>query len=169
MIRYLEDGSLFDSRADALVNPVNCDGYMGKGIALEFKRRFPEYFPPYKQACDTGKLIPGHPFCVRLIVQPNLIGAKPAVVMFPTKDHWRDESRIEWIDQGLAYLRDHYHQWRIGSIAMPQVGCGLGGLTWEQVKPLIEKYFADEPVGVEVYVHTTQDHEKIDSSNGEEQ
>lgn len=151
MIRYIE-GNIFRSRADALVNPVNCDGFMGKGLALDFKKRFPEYFPPYKLVCDAKKLRPGKPFCVRLIMQPILLGLRPAVIMFPTKDHWKDASRLEWIDEGLAYLKSHYEEWQLKSIAMPQLGCGLGGLKWEDVRPLIEKYFQDELVHVEVYI-----------------
>lgn len=152
MIEYIEDKNIFESGADALVNPVNCVGYMGKGLALEFKKRFPEYFPPYKAACEARKLRPGKPFYLRMIMQPDLLGVKQAVIMFPTKDHWKEKSRIEWIDDGLAYLQSNYRLWRLGSIAMPQVGCGLGGLAWEEVKPLIHKYFQDEPVKVEVYI-----------------
>ncbi len=70
MIRYVES-NIFESRADALVNPVNCDGFMGKGLALEFKKRFPEYFHSYKLMCDAKKLRPGKPVCVRLIIQPK--------------------------------------------------------------------------------------------------
>ena len=156
MIRYIEDSDLFLSKADALVNPVNCKGVMGKGIALEFKKRFPECVLPYKTAVASRNLAPGTLLYVRLIVYTDLFFAKkPAVILFATKDHWRDKSQIEWIDRGLSSLRNHYRQWQIDSIALPQVGCGLGGLPWTEVKQLIEQYLSSEPVDVEVYLRQT--------------
>lgn len=185
MIDFIPDGNLFDSSADALLNPVNCKGFMGKGIALEFSRRFPEIMPPYKAACLSGDLRPGALMLVRLdvrlapaqvyaprqaVLQPveamkvaEALGppppsfnakenSRPAIILFPTKDDWKFRSRLEWIDWGLATLRTFYRQWGLESIAMPQVGCGLGGLDWRQVKPLVERYFRDEPVRVEVYL-----------------
>lgn len=174
MIRYIQNTSLFHSRTDALVNPVNCKGIMGKGIALEFKKRFPECLTPYKQACNGGKLVPGKLLFVRLIIKPDLFGKKrPGVILFPTKDNWRDKSRLDWIEQGLAYLKNIYHEWDLKSIAMPQIGCGLGGLKWEQVKPIIERYFSDEPVVIEVYLSATKNYneksayDKMDCSEKE--
>ena len=156
MIRYLENSDLFLSKADALVNPVNCRGVMGKGIALEFKQRFPECVPPYKSAVASGNLVPGTLVYVRLIMHPDLFFTnRPAVILFPTKDHWRDKSRIEWIDRGLRFLRDHFRQWQINSLALPQIGCGLGGLSWPDVKQLIERYLSSEPLDVEVYMRQT--------------
>jgi O-acetyl-ADP-ribose deacetylase (regulator of RNase III) len=152
MIEYVEDGNIFESQADALVNPVNCDGYMGKGLALEFKKRFPEYFLPYKRACAAKKLKPGLLLFVQLTIQPELVPQPPGVIMFPTKDHWKGRSRLEWIEQGLSNLQEHYKQWGLASIAMPQIGAGLGGLKWEDVQPLIERYFRQEPVHLDVYV-----------------
>jgi O-acetyl-ADP-ribose deacetylase (regulator of RNase III) len=145
MITIRENADIFGSTADALVNPVNCRGVMGKGLALQFKTRFPECFGPYKEACDAGLLRPGI-----LVRVPSTYG--PDIIMFPTKDHWREPSRLEWIEQGLAYLKAHYSEWGIRSLAMPKIGCGLGGLDWRDVRPLIEKYLADEPLQVEVYV-----------------
>jgi O-acetyl-ADP-ribose deacetylase (regulator of RNase III) len=74
------------------------------------------------------------------------------MIMFPTKDHWKGKSQIEWIERGLAAVKEQYQAWGLRSIAMPQVGCGLGGLRWDQVQPLIEQYLGDEPLEVEVYV-----------------
>ena len=153
MIRYIENSDIFLSKADALVNPVNCKGLMGQGLALEFKKRFPECVQPYKTAVASGNLLPGTLLFVHLIVQPDLFSTKrPAVILFPTKNHWRDKSKIEWIDKGLRFLRDNYRQWQINSVAIPQVGCGLGGLPWPEVKQLIEQYLCSEPVDLEVYV-----------------
>lgn len=153
MITYITNGDIFKSHADALVNPVNCKGIMGKGIALEFKKRFPEIMPIYKEACDKGKLSPGTLLFVRCVVQPDLFDEiKPGVILFPTKIHWRDKSKIEWIEKGLIFLKGHYKEWGLYFIAMPQIGCGLGGLPWEKVKNCIEKHFLDEPLKVEVYI-----------------
>ena len=161
MIKYIENSDLFKSGAEALVNPVNCKGVMGKGIALEFKKRFPECIPPYKDACDAGKLVPGVLLFVRLTVQPDLFGSRrPGVILFPTKKHWRDKSRIEWLNQGLACLKDCYLRWGVKSIAMPQIGCGLGGLEWEIVRPVIEQYFSEEPIEVEVYMKAVYDYKE---------
>jgi O-acetyl-ADP-ribose deacetylase (regulator of RNase III) len=157
MINYIEHGDIFDSKADALVNPVNCKGVMGKGIAREFRMRFPECMGPYREACKNGKLVPGRLMQCGLNVQLDFWEYKrPRVILFPTKYHWRGKSRLEWIDQGLAYLKDHYHQWGLNSIAMPQLGCGLGGLYWQDVQPLIEKYFSNEPLEVHVYIDATR-------------
>lgn len=153
MLRYEEHSNLFESKANALVNPVNCKGVMGKGIAKEFRKRFPECMRPYKEACMNGKLVPGRLMMCHLDVQLDFFEWKtPSVILFPTKDHWRGKSRLEWIDQGLTYLKDHYQQWGLKSVAMPQIGCGLGGLRWQDVLPLFEKYFANEPLEVEVYI-----------------
>ena len=104
---------------------------MGKGIAKEFKQRYPEYLPPYKAACDAGILRPGKLMLCQLEVHLDDFEWKiPWVIFFPTKDHWRSKSRLEWIDAGLIYLKDHYREWKIKSVAMPQLGCGLGGLQW---------------------------------------
>ncbi|MDD4454626.1 MAG: macro domain-containing protein [Candidatus Methanomethylophilaceae archaeon] len=154
MIKYIQGGDIFDSHADALVNPVNCKGVMGKGIALEFKKRFPEYFRIYRETCIQEKLRPGILLYVHLDVQPPLFeNQQPAVVMFPTKDDWRKRSQLNWIEDGLQFLKNHYKQWNIKSIALPQLGCGLGGLDWENVEPLIEKYFEGEDLEVEVYLN----------------
>lgn len=157
MVRYIQNGSLFESKAEAIVNPVNCRGVMGKGIALEFKHRFPDCFHPYKKACDEGQLVPGVVLLVPPVISTPLFSeTRPAIVLFPTKDHWRDRSRIEWIEAGLAHLKERYQQWGLRSIAMPQVGCGLGGLPWEGVQPIIEQYFADEPLDLLVYLSATR-------------
>lgn len=153
VIRYVENSNLFDSNADALINPVNCKGTMGKGIAREFSKRFPECVPPYKQACITGKLTPGVLLYVKLAIQPDFFAMRrPGIILFPTKNHWKDPSRLEWIDQGLHYLKSNYQLWGIRSVAMPQVGCGLGGLNWELVRPIVEEVFSGEPIEIEVYL-----------------
>ncbi|MDX9799248.1 MAG: macro domain-containing protein [Bacteroidales bacterium] len=156
MIKYIENNSIFDSKADALINPVNCKGTMGKGIAKEFKYRFPECFPPYKKACDEGLLKPGILLLVSLNVQLDFFNWKrPSIILFPTKYHWREKSKLEWIEQGLYYLKNNYLSWGIRSVGMPKLGCGLGGLEWDEVKRLIEKYFIDDKLEIELYLSTT--------------
>jgi len=154
MIELRQDADLFTiADVDALVNPVNTQGVMGKGLALAFKRRFPQSYKAYRAACQRGELQPG----VVLFV-PGQKG-EPNVLHFPTKKHWRGKSRLEWIASGLDYLRDHYAAWGLTRIAMPQIGCGLGGLEWPDVQPLIEQRFAEEPLHVIVTVGVTQRYE----------
>lgn len=148
---------------DALVNPVNTKGVMGKGIALEFKKRFPESYKVYRAACKRGELRPG----IVLFV-PGQKG-EPNILHFPTKNHWRGRSQLEWIAAGLDCLRDHYTVWGLARIAMPQIGCGLGGLDWQDVRPLIEERFADEPLHIMISVGITQQYEPRDPARPADQ
>lgn len=157
MVKYISNENLLKSAADALVNPVNCAGVMGKGLAKEFKKVFPECFPPYEQACKRRQLVPGKLMLVRTIVQPDLFRLKrPAIVLFPTKLHWKDKSKLIWIEEGLLQLRKSYREWQLVSIAMPQIGCGLGGLNWDDVMKLIEKVFREEELELLVYLHSNE-------------
>lgn len=156
MLRYIENGSLFDSDADALVNTVNCVGTMGKGLAKEFAKQFPECVGPYKSACKSKKLRPGSLMFVKLEVKAEFeISSRPAVILFPTKDHWRGKSKLEWIDEGLTNLKLSYKDWGLTSVALPKIGCGLGGLDWKQVKSLLEARFSEDPLDVQVYLART--------------
>jgi len=133
MIEY-RNGDLLESQAEALVNAVNCVGVMGGGIALQFKGRFPGLFRRYADACRRGTVRPGHMFVFETgHPTPRLI------LNFPTKRHWRDLSRIEDIDAGLTSLVAEVRSRSISSIALPALGCGLGGLDWVgEVRPLVE-------------------------------
>lgn len=132
-VRYVE-GDLLRDEAEALVNPVNCVGVMGKGLALRFKRAWPEYFTAYRMACEAGSLKPG-----TLLVLDRGHGQAPRyLVCFPTKRHWRDPSRLEDIDAGLSALAREVVARGIRSIAVPALGCGLGGLGWPDVRERIE-------------------------------
>lgn len=142
MIRYLK-GNLFDSNAQTLVNTVNCVGVMGKGVALLFKKRFPEMYEDYHQQCKLGNIRPG----VLTIYKASL----PWVLNFPTKRHWKSPSHIEDIDLGLREFVRQYKEWGITSIAFPALGCGQGGLDWALVKPLIEKHLGCLDITIEVY------------------
>lgn len=133
MIEYCR-GNLLEADAEALVNPVNTQGVMGKGLALAFKNAFPENFRAYSQACQSDQVRTGRMFITE---QQALLGPR-WIINFPTKQHWRDPSKLEWIDQGLADLRKVLAERQIPSVAIPPLGCGLGGLEWELVKPRIE-------------------------------
>ncbi|GMV39968.1 MAG: hypothetical protein AMXMBFR64_16840 [Myxococcales bacterium] len=137
MIRLLR-GDVLRAQAEALVNTVNCIGFMGRGIALQFRRAFPDNFRIYERACKGGEVAPG-----RMLVVPTgqLTGPK-YIVNFPTKRHWRGKSRIEDIDAGLVALVGDVQRLGIRSIAIPPLGCGLGGLDWSDVRPRIERAFA---------------------------
>jgi O-acetyl-ADP-ribose deacetylase (regulator of RNase III)/uncharacterized protein YwgA len=137
-------GDLFESRAQTLVNTVNCVGIMGKGVALEFKKRFPTMFEDYAARCERKQVHLGMPYPFR---DPS----GRLVVNFPTKDHWRSPSRLADIEWGLDYFVEHYAEWGVTSVAMPPLGCGNGGLEWSEVGPLIYRKLHNLPVDVEVY------------------
>lgn len=126
----LVTGNLFASEAQTLVNAVNCAGVMGKGIALAFKRRFPEMFADYAARCQRGEVRLGEPYLYRG-------AALPWILNFPTKRHWRPASRLEDIIAGLACLEAHYRTWGITSLAVPALGCGAGQLDWNAVRPVL--------------------------------
>jgi O-acetyl-ADP-ribose deacetylase (regulator of RNase III) len=144
----LAHGNLLEADADALVNTVNCVGYMGKGIALQFKQAFPDNFKTYEAACRHGDVVPG-----RMLVHDYGVLQRPRyIINFPTKNHWRAKSRIEDIESGLVALVQAVHDYDIRSIAVPPLGCGLGGLNWSDVRPRIEAAFA-EVTNVQVYLY----------------
>ena len=131
MIDYTT-GDIFTSRCQAIVNPVNCVGVMGAGLALQVKRRFPDNFASYADACRTGTIAPG-----RMHVFDTGAEHPRFIVNFPTKRHWRDPSRLDDIAQGMDALNATISEHRIRSIAIPPLGSGLGGLAWDEVRPLI--------------------------------
>lgn len=141
------DANIFASRATALVNPVDCTGAQGKGLALEFRRRWPHAASVYKTECARGEVSVG-----RVLMFPLNNGK--TVVFFPTKRHWREKSGMSIVAGGLMDLDHRLSQSRIHSVAIPALGCGLGGLDWLDVLPLLNT-FAERPsmrnVSVEVY------------------
>ena len=129
-------GNLLNDEAQALVNTVNCVGVMGKGIALSFKRAYPENYKAYKAYCLKRLLKPGDLFVFES--QKTLVPSTTKIIVnFATKDHWRSPSKFEWIQQGLLELRELIISRNISSIAIPPLGCGNGGLNWEDILPLI--------------------------------
>lgn len=133
-------GNLLEAKTEAIVNAVNCVGVMGKGLALQFRQKFSEdYFKDYKRACQNGELQIGKVHVYKLNSKTN----PQYIINFPTKDHWRGRSKSEYIESGLRSLKAEIGKRGIKSIAMPALGCGLGGLDWEEVKPFIKDTFAD--------------------------
>lgn len=141
MIKYVS-GDIFDSPAQVLVNPVNTVGVMGKGLAVQFKQRYPAMYEAYREACDKGLLTIG-----KLMLHH---AEDHSILLFPTKAHWREPSRMEYLEAGLEKFVQTYEEKRIASIAFPMLGCGYGGLDWNGVKPLMERYLAQLPIDVYV-------------------
>jgi len=139
-------GNLFDSKAQTLVNTVNCEGIMGKGIALEFKKRFPEMFQDYVKRCEHGEVRLGKPYLYR---HKELF--QPWIINFPTKDTWRSVTKLSDIIAGLEYLLKNYKNWGITSIAVPPLGCGLGQLEWKVVGPTLYRYLNRMDIPVELF------------------
>jgi O-acetyl-ADP-ribose deacetylase (regulator of RNase III) len=134
-------GNLLTAQVDALVNTVNTVGVMGKGLALQFKNAFPENYAAYERACKAGEVTVGRMYVVRRLASPKFI------INFPTKKHWKQPSRLEYIRDGLRDLADQIKRLGIESIAVPPLGCGNGGLDWAVVRPLIIETLADLPNG----------------------
>ncbi|HSE58845.1 MAG TPA: macro domain-containing protein [Nitrospiraceae bacterium] len=137
-------GDIFKSKAQTLINTVNCVGVMGKGIALEFKNRFPDMYDDYVQRCQRGEVKPGVPYLYKTLFPPQIIN-------FPTKDHWKSISKVSDIERGLQHLLNQYQAWGVTSLAIPPLGCGNGQLEWRVIGPLIYRFVKDMPIPVELY------------------
>jgi O-acetyl-ADP-ribose deacetylase (regulator of RNase III) len=156
-------GNLLDAKVDALVNTVNTVGVMGKGVALMFKEAFPENFKDYETACRKKAVKIGKMFVTERLLSPRWI------INFPTKEHWRNDSKLEWIDAGLADLKRVIIENGIKSIAIPPLGSGNGGLKWEDVRPKIEAALNPlKDVTVLVYEPTDQ-YQNVAKRSGVEQ
>ena len=134
-------GDILEANAEALVNAVNCVGVMGRGLAAQFKRAFPGNFASYSAACKRGEVVPGR----MLIVPTHQLAGPRSIINFPTKRHWRAKSRIEDIEAGLRALVEDVRRLGIRSLAIPPLGCGLGGLEWRDVRPRIVRAFEPLP------------------------
>jgi O-acetyl-ADP-ribose deacetylase (regulator of RNase III) len=137
-------GNLFESKAQTLVNTVNCVGVMGKGVALHFRERFPEMFTDYVKRCERKEVRLGEPYLYRRVVEPWILN-------FPTKDHWRSVARLSDIERGLQYLLGHYKSWGISSLAVPPLGCGEGQLEWKVVGPTLHRWLSRLDIPVELF------------------
>ncbi len=142
-------GDILAADAEALVNTVNCVGIMGRGIALQFRKAFPDNFKAYEEACKRKELQPGHMFVFRTgqLTNPHYI------INFPTKRHWKGKSQLADIESGLRALVAKIHQLGIRSIAIPPLGCGQGGLDWAEVQPRIEQALKAVP-DVRVFLYS---------------
>ena len=143
--KFIKNGSIFASKCEYIVNPVNVVGVMGKGLALEFKNNFPKHFEFYKKYCDNGM------FDIGGLIRYHEKGR--GIFCLPTKKHWRDPSKIGYVGMGLDALARSVVDFHVKSVALPKLGCGEGGLDWEkEVKPLIlEKLSPLKDLEVEIY------------------
>lgn len=156
-------GDLLAEEAEALVNTVNCVGVMGRGIALQFKKAWPENFKAYAAACRRHEVQPGR----MLVFETGLLTNPRYLINFPTKRHWRGNSRIEDIETGLIALVEEVRKRNIRSVAIPPLGAGLGGLDWAEVRMHIERAMHNlpevkavvfEPQGTLVWRSSSRDH-----------
>lgn len=148
MIEYIE-GDIFESPAQVIVNTVNTVGVMGKGLALAFKQRYPDMFEKYKKACEKHQLTIG-----KLML---FYEADHWLLLFPTKENWRNPSKLEYIEKGLMKFVATYAEKNITSIAFPRLGCGNGELDWNEVRPLMERYLKKLPINIYIYLGINPD------------
>lgn len=147
MITFVS-GDILDDDAEAIVNPINCVGVMGKGLALAAKNRWPQMFDAYKAACDSGSVRPGEMW---LWPTGELFGTQ-YVIGFPTKRHWRAASQLQDIEAGLGAMHKAIVHHELRSVAIPMIGCGQGGLDWNFVgRRLVERLRGLDSVDLRVY------------------
>jgi len=137
-------GDILESKAQTLVNTVNCVGIMGKGIALAFKKQFPDMYKDYIRRCKLGQVKLGQPYLYRRI-------EKPWILNFPTKEHWRSIASLDAIVRGMQYLLEHYKEWGITSLAVPPLGCGEGQREWRVVGPTLYRYLKQMDIPVTLH------------------
>lgn len=140
---YRGKGNMFDNPHDTWINTVNCVGVMGKGLAKQFADRYPNMLVEYKHECATGNVRIGYPHVYH---SPGV-----AIINLPTKEHWRDPSKYEWIRDGLIWLRGYLYNSRTSSVALPALGCGNGGLDWAVVSEMIREHLGGIKTPVYVY------------------
>ncbi len=145
-IIHYQKGDIFDSTTQVIVNTVNCKGVMGKGLALSFKQRYPAMFQVYQQECKTGKIRIGRPSLYK--------ESTPWILNFPTKDHWKPPSKIEYLQKGLEYFAANYKKAGITSIAFPKLGAQNGKLSWDEVGPVMARYLS--PLDIDVYIYIAE-------------
>ncbi len=152
MINYVT-GNILDSKAQAIVNTVNTVGVMGKGIALQFKKAYPNNYKSYSMACKNKEVVVGKMF---ITTDSNISSGEKIIINFPTKQNWRNPSEYVYIEEGLNDLIEVIEQNQIRSIAIPPLGAGNGGLKWEKVKKIIEDKLSSLDIEIFVYEPTTQ-------------
>jgi O-acetyl-ADP-ribose deacetylase (regulator of RNase III)/uncharacterized protein YwgA len=147
-------GDMFESDVQTLVNTVNTEGVMGKGIALQFKKRFPDMYEDYVARCKAGEVRLGQPYIYKERLYPWIIN-------FPTKKHWRSISHLENIVDGLDYLEAHYKEWGVTSLAVPPLGCGEGQLEWRVVGRVLFEHLSRFEIPVTLYAPFGTPHEEL--------
>jgi O-acetyl-ADP-ribose deacetylase (regulator of RNase III) len=157
MIRYIT-GNILESDAEAIINTVNTVGVMGKGIALQFKKAYPDNFKLYVEACKNKAIDIGKLFVTR---EGNLNATEKIIINFPTKKDWKKPSEYVFVEEGLNDLIRVINQYQIKSIAIPPLGAGNGGLEWERVKRIIEQKLNDCPIDILVYEPTANIREQL--------
>lgn len=144
MINF-SNGDIFQSNAEMLINPVNCVGVMGKGLALEFKKRYPKNFEVYKQQCSWGKVAYGKGVVTQIY-------GYPIIFNLPTKKHWRDKSDLKSVELSVLELVKHLQEHNVKSVAIPAIGAGLGGLDWQKmVKPMLIHHLNELSTDITIY------------------
>lgn len=145
-MKFIKQGDIFKSSCEVIVNPINCVGVMGGGLALAFKKKFPEHFETYKKMCQNGEIKVGELY----VIDGD---ENHKVLLFPTKIHWKNPSLMEYVVDGLKYLAENYEKMDIKSVAIPAIGCGLGDLNWEDVKEQITSVLSelDNKIDIEIY------------------
>jgi len=147
MIKFVS-GDFFEFDADIRVNTVNCVGVMGAGVALAFKKRFPEMFDDYVVKCRSGIIRPGSP---SVWIQKDMFSKEIEIINFPTKDHWKKPSEYHYIDDGLRWLSTHLEN-KVGKVVtLPALGCGHGGLDWGRVRSMISDRLQNSPAHIYVF------------------
>jgi len=157
-----KQGNLLESDVEAVVNTVNTVGVMGKGIALMFKERFPDNFKAYAKACKLGEVRVGHMF----VTETGELTNPRFIINFPTKQDWRHPTKIQWVKDGLRDLEKIIRNQKIHSIALPPLGCGNGGLDWDDVKPLIEDMLSHLPDVKAVVFEPTAQYQNVVKRKG---
>ena len=137
---------IFSSFCDSIVNPINCVGIMGAGLAFEFKKRFPSMYINYARACRNKEIEVGKIWVYSLPDNRHIFN-------FPTKNSWKESSRLEYITKGLYDLKEKYFQYELNSISLPALGCGLGGLDFSLVYNEIVKVLDDETMNIYIHYH----------------
>ena len=148
MIKYFE-GTVFNTDAEAIVNTINCDGFMGAGLALEFSLRYPKMLDDYEYKCKNKIIKTGK---IDTFKENDIL-----IINFPTKNSFKFPSQIKWIEEGLKDFVENYKSYNVKSIAFPKLGCSNGGLSWNEVKPLMEKYLADLEITIYICIDTIRE------------
>lgn len=157
MIKKILIGDILKSKMSVLVNTVNSVGVMGKGIALDFKKKYPDMFFEYSKMCDKNMISPGH-------IYPYYDNGKVIIINFATKMHWHNPSKISYIENGLKQFVQEYVKLGITSVAFPPLGCGNGGLEWKYVGPLMYRYLSKLDIDVEIYAPNGTPKEQLTES-----